>query len=230
MASLENDYSLLLNWLFWNGGATYEPTKSIFPDANGGPSWVVGDIPPGMGGARGQKSVQGWKIHVCVFPNAVENLFDAVADLLIIEKLTHKFFPFEPYKKQKTGYKAFQAIGTDKGDAAAGKACVIYPASPEVIAGIVPKIDRAIIVHNEANRHDKQRRCVPFPGGVKGDLALGRTGFVYCRYGAFSGHLADTSQVYDSVSKTLCPDPRFTKPYPPFIREIPTEIRAVKRG
>ena len=98
----------------------------------------------------------------------------------------------------------------------------------------MPRLDQAIRQFNSAVQRPIRGRAShglrPFPGGVKGDLALGSTGFVYCRYGAFQGALADKGLIYDPVAQDTCPDPRFKKPYPDFIRRVPTEISAVQRG
>jgi hypothetical protein len=63
--------------------------------------------------------------------------------------------------------------------------------------------------------------------GVKGDLALGTTGFVYCRYGGFQGQLADKERLYNPDTKETIPDPRFLQPYPNFIKQVPDEIKKI---
>lgn len=204
------------------------PTKSIFP-IFGGPLWKEGEIPVNCGGGYRGKSVQGWKLHVCVHPEDIEGLF--VALYPVLRELPHKFTPFEIYSKQRVGFAAFQLVGKDDGDSAAGKACVIYPSSPTKVKEIVPCLDKAIRQANELaakpirGRVSKEIR--PFPGGVKGDLSLGNTGFVYCRYGAFQGELARKNQVYNPDTKKTCLDPRFNKPFPDFIRVVPIEIKTV---
>jgi len=219
-------------WWWWLDGASEMPTKSLFPDDNGGPGWRQGDIPDKFGGGRGQ-TVQGWKIHVCVHPAEIEGLYLAVSELLKQNNLAHKFAPFEIYSAQKTGIKAYKQIGTETGDSAAGKACVIYSKIPDDIRNIVPRLDQAIRQFNAQAkvpvRGMASKGIRPFPGGVKGDLALGTTGFVYCRYGAFQGSLARSNQVFDPINKMCCPDPRFTKPFPDFIKIPPVELTEVRR-
>jgi hypothetical protein len=210
-----------LGW--WWSAAAEPPAKSIFPDANGGPGWTKGQIPKTY--ADTKYDTQGWKLHICVQPAEIEGLFKLLSPML--QKVAHKFAPFEVYATQRTGYAAYQLIGGSKGDDAAGKACVIYPDTPGVIGEIVPKIDLAISTYNA--KTERPQRIRPFPGGVKGDLALGVTGFIYTRYGAFSGKLADAKRLYDPISGTTCADPRFDKPFPDFITAIPTEIEAVRR-
>jgi hypothetical protein len=222
-------------WWWWLDGASRMPAKSVFPDKTGGPGWTIGDIPDNFGGGRGE-TVQGWKIHVCVHPADIEGLFVALSQLLMQNLLAHKFTPFEIYSQQKIGYAAFQRIGTDQGDSAAAKACVIYPPTPTQLGEIVPKLDQAIRQINALARggspvHGKTlKKMRPFPGGVKGDLPLGNTGFVYCRYGAFQGALARSNQVYDPIRNNCCADPRFTRPFPDFVKVPPVELTEVRRG
>ena len=217
-------------WWWWP--AAEMPVKSVFPNDMGGPGWVLGEIPPEFGGGRRGQSVQGWKIHVCCHPEAVEGLFQALSRLL--SGVAHKFAPFPIYSQQRTGFTAYRQIGTQLGDSAAGKACVIYPSTPTQIRDLVPRIDHAISQMNIALtrpvRGQRGQGIRPFPGGVKGDLALGRLGFVYTRYGAFQGDLARSEQVYDPIHHTTCADPRFSKPFPDFIKSVPAEIFAVRRG
>ncbi|MBQ1543153.1 hypothetical protein C5708_06735 [Caulobacter sp. CCUG 60055] len=220
-------YYEAMGWWFWMGADM--PAKSIFPDDGGGPGWAEGEIP---GEFRDTKhDVQGWKLHVCVQPGEIEGLFVALSPLL--KTVAHKFAPVDTYNKQSAGYAAYQLISPGHGDGAAGKACVIYPNTPVELAGLVLQIDQAIRNLNAVLTRPIRGRTSPgvrpFPGGVKGDLALGSTGFVYTRYGAFSGKLADQNKVYDPIAKQACPDPRFVKPHPDFIKAIPAEIDAVRR-
>lgn len=215
---------------WWMWGAVYTPTKSVFPDAKGGPGWAFGDIPSEFSGSKAD--AQGWKLHVCVQPGEIEGLFVAISPLL--RGFAHKFAPFDTYRTQVAGYAAHQLIGTKGSNDAAGKACAIYPSSPAQIPQIVSMIDQAIRNINillAKPIEGKAPECVrPYPGGVKGDLALGSTGFVYTRYGGFYGKLAKRKRLYDPIGKTTCADPRFIKPYPDFIKAPPNEISGVRRA
>jgi hypothetical protein len=215
-----NGYASFEGWWMWTQFT--ENQSTIFPDGSGGPGWEEGTIPKSIGLYKtgpGQ-NVQGWKIHVCAFPTDIEVLFKILSEYL--KPMAHKFAPFDVYKEQRTGYAAYQLIGHEGGDSAAGKACVIYPSNPRDLAVVAKTIDQLIQRSGTGIR--------PFPGGVKGDLALGSTGFVYCRYGAFWGKLATDNLLYDPIEKKTCKDPRFTSPYPAFIKYIPNEINSVRRG
>jgi len=197
------------------------PERSIFPDKLGGSGWAFGDIPDKFGGGKRGKSVQGFKLHICAHPESIQGLFDALHATLILYQLPHKFAPFQIFSQQQVGHAAFQLIGSDAGDSAAGKACVVYPSNPTDLGLIVPVLDDVI-------RRSPGIR--PFPGGVKGDMALGKTGFIYCRYGAFQGDLARQYLVYDPIAGNTCHDPRFIKPLPDFFKYAPGAILAVRRS
>jgi hypothetical protein len=208
-------------WWWWEDAHAYMPSQSIFPDERGGPRWGVGDIPANFGGGKRGKSVQGFKLHVCVHPEDFDGLFKLLSPLLRSGRLAHKFAPSDIYSKQRIGHTAFQLIGTKDGDSGAGKACVIYPSSPAVLRDVVRGLDGAIKMTSGIR---------PFPGGVKGDYRVGSTGFIYCRYGAFQGELARANKIYDPIDNDTCFDPRFVSPLPSFFKCMPSEIRSVSRG
>lgn len=224
-----NGYYDGLGWWF-SVEAPDPPSQSVFPNKDGGPGWYLGKIPKKH--CSSDHDSQGWKIHVCVQPGEIEGLFLALKPAL--KNYAHKFAPFEIYKTQSTSHKAYQLIGTKKKkDDPIGKACVIYPKSPTEIAQLVPILERNIaamgrLVSRHIDGKDPQQ-LRPFPGGVKGDLALGTMGFIYTRYGGFTGKLAEDFKLYDPISDDTCDDPRFIKPYPDFIKAIPDEIAGVLR-
>jgi hypothetical protein len=207
----------LFNW--WTYTKIFGPDKSIFPDNKGGPKWIKEEIPKKWAKFN---SVQGWKLHICVFPDDIENLFNAISEDL--SKVAHKFYPFDEYKKIKYG----STFKNSKN--AIGKACTIYPNDPKHLKSLVDAIDLTLskkIVANKKKPVKDQLR--PYPGGVRGDIALGKTGFIYCRYGAFWGDLANKEKLYNNIQKKLVNDPRSVTPYPDFIKSIPNEIRLCKR-
>lgn len=222
-------YHEAMRWWFYMGADI--PTQSVFPDQLGGPRWVAGQIPQTH--RVTPYDSQGWKIHVCVHPDNMLELYQTIGDLLRRRNAAHKFMPFQDYSRLTTGSAAFARIGTPAGESGAGKACVVYPTDPVDLRNIATEIDNAITQANALARRPVRGAVAqgmrPFPGGVKGDLKIGRSGFVYCRYGGFQGGLADREQIYDPVANQVIPDPRYTKAFPDFIRTIPSEIMAIRR-
>lgn len=222
-------YFEALHWWFYQ--AADVPTHSVFPDQRGGPLWIRGQIPATHRQTRHDS--QGWKIHVCVHPEDIGELFQAIGPVLRQRGIAHKFMPFQDYSRLTTGSAAFARIGTPAGESGAGKACVVYPDDPAHLRAIAMEIENAIAQANTMARRPirgvTRQGMRPFPGGVKGDLKIGRSGFVYCRYGGFQGGLADRNEIYDPIADRVMPDPRFTKPYPDFIKSVPSEIMAIRR-
>jgi hypothetical protein len=230
---LEKGYRANGSWWMWTPGTNECPNKSIFPDENE-PYWKMGDIPQKIQEqyADGDPCVQGWKLHLAVNKEDIENLVPVVSPLLKSLGVMHKFSEVEDYKKYDDG-----------------KACAIYPVSPTQLDKIVRKLDVAIGVYNMAanmthkeaakmthkkeeekkgrwvtNNSNNDHKIRRHGSGVRGDLALGNTGVIYCRYGAFTGGLGDDKKLYNPLKDDVCADLRGEVPYPEFIKTVPDEI------
>jgi hypothetical protein len=168
-------------------------------------------------------SIQGWKLHICIHPDDVKELFELISPTLKNEQVFHKFYPFTAYAEAGYGRQAQLDY-----DAAPGKACVIYPLDPKHLAEIIKSLDEEVIAAR-SNRADGET-LRPYPTGVTGDLALGRSGLMYVRYGGFSGPLAIAHKLYDPLTGSEVPDPRHTRPFPDFIKALPLELVGLRRS
>ena len=178
--------------------------------------------------------IQGWKMHIGCHPEDFRYFFAVMSRLLARKRIPHKFLTLDtvnmPCGKEQ---------GSENGQ---GKSCVIYPSDPIHLREIALEVEGLIRYENagaalECIRTGSPIRPVirPYPGGVKADLKVGRTGFIGVRYGAFTGVLATKKypggkgMLYDPISKTEVPDPRNMRPYPEFASNIPSSIRALMR-
>ncbi|MEL6522086.1 MAG: hypothetical protein AAFQ66_14045 [Pseudomonadota bacterium] len=173
-------------------------------------------------GHHGAKCVQGWKLHVGVAPGCAKDLFDAISPKLIEIKAFHKFLPFEDYDRIDYGKEFMKMLDKDSGTPA-GKACVIYPQDPDALVRIVRELESLL---RSAERQSDDFK--PYPGGVKGDIQLGDTGYIYTRYGSFWGEYADKFQIYDPESKKGITDLRFERPFPNFVKGVPDGMQQLK--
>lgn len=195
------------------------PDKSIFStDDKGG--WKKGDTKL-YGRFAFDRTIQGWKLHVCVRADAIRSLFVVLSPELLKLKAWHKFAIFEDYEaKPETG-----------------KACTIYPVDPEHLAVIVRRVEYAL-----ANAQALEARGMaaqakrgqatgpgmqPFEGGVQGDFQVGQMGYVHCRYGGFSGELTKKNRIYNPETGKTVLDRRNAIAYPEFVKSIPSEIQAL---
>lgn len=209
-------YFHALGWCFWPGAEM--PERSILPLDELGVKWVKGDVPD-VGSAK--RNVQGWKAHVAIHPNDIEHLADVIAPYLQHQRVAHKFYPFDEYKARGFG----RTIWTED-SGGVGKACVIYPDSPEHLARIVTDLEARV---QEARTDAGAGFLRPYPGGVKGDLPIGPSGLMFLRYGGFSGGLADKGRIYNPWTQSAEVDPRGDKPFPDFIGAIPRELLGLRR-
>jgi hypothetical protein len=215
---LENGYQNNGAWWAWLPSSKEGPNQSIFP-ADDSPYWETGDIPQEIQEqySNGDPCVQGWKLHLALNKEDIEKLFPVVSPILKDLRVMHKFSDVEDYKMVDDG-----------------KACAIYPVSPTQVDKIVRALDWAIGIHNTkarvtrgkwaTNNNDNNNKIRPHSSGVKGDLALGNTGVIYCRYGAFTGGLAEAKKLYNPLKGDLCDETRGEMPYPGFIKTVPDEI------
>lgn len=211
-------YFAAQNWWFWMDGEM--PMQSTLP-VGGGPDWELRYLPEryGKGYAR---SVQGWKLHLTCHPGDIANLCAATSPVLRRLGVAHKYFPFPAFAQEAVG----------------AKACTIYPSDPDHLAVTVralrPILTKAVkkahrgarVVNSQISYSSGQLRSAE--GGIPGDLRLGAQGFIFCRYGAFAGPLADTRQIYDPVQDTAIADPRGAAYRPAFITAIPLAIYALR--
>jgi len=222
---LEKGYQNHGAWWGWLPLSEECPNKSILP-ADDSPGWKEGDIPQEIqekfaASGDGDPCVQGWKLHIAVDRADIEKLFEVVSPTLRAKRIMHKFRNFDEYKGS-----------TDD------KACTIYPISPTQLDEIVPKLDNIIqrsnmsanmmrnrFVKNDETINNKYNHTIkPLSNGVEGDLALGKTGFIYCRYGAITGGIGRENKLYNPLDGGLCEDPRGKAPYPEFFKKVPDEI------
>lgn len=236
---LENGYLSKGDWWAWLPSSDNCPTQSTFP-AKSSPYWQTGDIPQKIqeeysDGELDDPSVQGWKLHLAVDKRDIEKLFTVASPVLKSVGVMHKFSSVESYKE----------YGDD------GKACTIYPVDPTQLDKIVRQLDTAIGIYNTAakmtcketayttHKEEEQKKfrwvinnsknknvheIRPHNGGVKGDFALGKTGIISCRYGAFTGGLAEAEKLYNPLTDKVCDETRGLVPYPDFIETVPDEI------
>ncbi|MEL6619266.1 MAG: hypothetical protein AAFP16_10350 [Pseudomonadota bacterium] len=204
---------------------------SVFPDARTPGAWKLGYIPNKRKGSE----VQGWKIHVAVHPQDQQACFDVLSPLLIRLQAAHKFLPIPVANRHQTGLAAWQQITAESNDGE-GKSCFVYPRDPGHLSTLVDEIEGAIRLHNATvqwhalHNHDPNPGYMrPFPGGTKGDLKIGKSGFVFTRYGGFRGEMTDPryQKVYDPFADDYVNDPRYDKPFPAFASNIPGQIRAL---
>ena len=208
------NYAMVTNWYF-HIPTMGKVTDSIFPATRRSPrTWDYGTIPRSAGGNRAGDSIQGWKLHVGCAPDQIETLFRVTSPILT--NVSHKYCPFEEYQSQQI---KFRDTSEMKGKAP-GKAIAIYPRDPRELATYVRLLDEAIETHNILS----SSQLTPYPGGIHGDLELGKTGMLGCRYGGFFGSLARSHMLYNPHNGRNVVDPRFTKFKPDFIRTIPAEI------
>ena len=178
--------------------------------------------------------IQGWKIHVGCHPEDFIDFFVMMSRYLVRNDVAHKFLTFD-----SVNMPCGKEAGHDNGE---GKSCVIYPSDPRALRLIVLSVEAIIRQENAAAIANCVRRGLPikpkvrpFPGGVKGDLNVGTTGFVAVRYGAFSGRLATKKHpggkgmLFDPFAKVEIPDPRNFRPYPEFAANLPHSVRAIVR-
>jgi len=199
-------------------------TRSVIPSKETPGRWAMIDLE--VYGYAG--NVQGWKLHVGCHPKDFRAFFKLMANYLMANQIAHKFLPFSSIN-HPTG----RQVDGRQGE---GKSCVIYPHDPRALRTIVLEVDALIRAENAAHQarqaalgQPTTAKIRPYPGGVRGDLAVGSTGFIGTRYGGFKGGLADKGSRFNPFKKSIEADPRLTLPYPPFAANIPAEIRAILR-
>lgn len=214
-----NGYSQYKDWYIPTAPDLHYPTKSTFSTDEAG-GWETGDTKL-YGQYEFERTIQGWKLHVCVRPDAVRSLFYALSPELAKLKAYHKFADFEKYEANPE----------------TGKACVVYPTDPQNLAVIVRRVEYVLATMQTLEARGmaaQEKRGIqpgaalqPLQGGVQGDLRVGQSGFVYCRYGGFLGELADKEKIYNPETKKPEKDKRNDVPYPAFITSVPAEIQAL---
>ena len=216
-------------WLFPDADFAMNPFSTM-PHARTPGLWTLEKIPS----KRFDQNIQGWKIHVCVHPDGQAALFHILSKLLCNARVAHKFLPFSAALRHETGVAAWNRITPTQYDGE-GKSCVVYPRDPRHLIMMYHWIDGEIRRFNaelaaEAARTGQQPDLLrPFPGGVKGDMALGNSGFIYTRYGGFAGSMTmgTRKRVYNPFTGHYEKDPRYERPYPDFAANIPGGIRAL---
>lgn len=180
------------------------------------------------------RHVQGWKLHINVMPLESETLFNLLSPLLLRFQIYHKFLPFDVAWNHNTGKEAFQAISRTNNQGE-GKNCTIYTEDPEHLVAIVELIDSEVIAYRHkvaSYAHSQGRRdpqvLMPFPGGTKGNLPVGRCGLVSTRYGGFT-NTGRRRRIYNNKDDRYEPDRAYSYAYPSFI-ELPAVIREISQG
>ncbi|MEL6564468.1 MAG: hypothetical protein AAFQ59_08485 [Pseudomonadota bacterium] len=208
------------DWILPANGGSYTKTSTFSkPKAPG--QWFKVDL--GLFGY--DKSVQGWKLHVGCHPLDMIAFFTTLAPMLNRHKIMHKFNSFATMYGHDVGHNVEYKQGE-------GKTCVIYPDDPKHLVQIVNLVEAEITRANAQYMIDTsggtRPAFRPYPGGVPGDMAVGRTGFVAVRYGGIVGPLPDQSQLFNILERKPEPDPRGVLPYPKFITSVPFEIMQIK--
>jgi len=181
------------------------PGHSVFP-TDRGVSWIKSKIPTKE---KTDHSSQGWKLHISVHPEEVTKFNDVVLPLLQKLRVCHKYYPQTAYKQMN-----WRPEGEPKDGL--GKAIAVYPDDPLALKKVVRFVEGYLIENKLTFR--------PFPGGIPGDLLVGKTGLMYIRYGGFAGVIADQKKVYNPETKKKEKDPRFLKPFPTFVHCIPSDL------
>lgn len=211
-----NGYRQSQGWYWPTAPEIMFPDSSVYStDADGG--WKLAK--PKVYKEKFNATVQGWKVHVCVRADAIRSLFVALSSELQKMHCMHKFAVFENYEQNPE----------------TGKACVVYPKDPGNLSMIVRRIEHVLnniaAIEARGNKAREKRganpsaNMAPFEGGIQGDLRIGRSGYVYCRYGTFWGELADKGLIYNPKTKGTQKDLRNAVAVPDFVESVPKEIQ-----
>ena len=119
----DNEYFRSGHWWFPSSKTT-AVKKSIFPHPRFLGGWEQDVVPWDKPGG----CIQGWKLHVCVFPGQSKDLFSLTSSALLEEGVLHKYRDFDAYDKMKYGSTFFKSI--NRHSDAIGKALVVYPTDP----------------------------------------------------------------------------------------------------
>ena len=224
-----NEYFNAGGWLLPAAGCEMNP-YSTMPHPKTPGMWTLQKVPSKWY----DQNIQGWKLHVCVHPDGQMALFHILSKLLCRLDVAHKFLPFEAAMRHETGVAAWNRITPQHYDGE-GKSCVIYPKHPRHLITLFHLVDGELRRFNaevaaEAARNGREPDLLrPFPGGVKGDMQLGTSGFIYTRYGGFAGSMTmgKNKSVWNPFTESYEKDPRYERPYPAFASNIPGGIRAL---
>ena len=224
------------------------PTESVLPTGNPTTPYKTGEV-PALNGQKYpvgtlDKNVQGFKLHVAIDQRDAKNAFNVLKDVL--KDVAHKFIPFDRINKddEKTyDMTKFCTIYPESLD-------VIEDLVPKIEEALerftyahlpLPPLPTATSASSSTTRPTLVRTVRqpslptragpptirPLAGGVPTDQALGDSGFVFCRYGTFSGPMANKERVYNPIDKSFVTDDR-SCPFPQWLGPLPPQVSAMR--
>lgn len=215
MAAARNaQYAPYAGWMLCPDFYELMPHDSIIPKTiiTPGTGWKTIDLNrKEKDGTIRDPFVQGWKIHVNVAPPHIVPLAKLICPVLQSMGVSHKFADPRQYRERPDRYD--------------GKAFTIYPKDPNDLVRVAKGLRD--VFHANQNG-DRNNRLIPYTSpagvGVPGDLKLFRNGgFISCRYGSFTRG----DDIWNPIRKCRVPDRR-DRPFPPFIKRPPKEIRSIQ--